>query len=229
MSALLSGSPGVGKSRLAGTALAQAAAEGWGTLAVRASVGFAGVPLGPFRTALRLPPSYSLHELTDAVASELVARRSPRGLLVLVDDCQDLDESSAALLHQLVVAGLITVMVTMRSGVPPPVALTGLWKDGFAELIELQNLSYREATGLLVAAFGGPVQDMSVRRIWRVTGGNPLYVREVVHASKETGAVRQVAGEWRWGGDWAKGGRLQEIVAGRLGRLDPDELTAMEV
>jgi hypothetical protein len=65
--------------------------------------------------------------------------------------------------------------------------------------------------------------------MWHVTGGNPLYLREVVLSSAETGALRQVEGEWRWQGQWATGARLQEIVAARLGRLDPEELTPMEM
>jgi DNA-binding CsgD family transcriptional regulator len=219
----------VGKSRLAGIALRDAAREGWATLVIRGSAGFAGVPFGPFRTVLGIPVSSGLTELTDSVASELVARRTSRGLLVLADDCQDLDEPSAGLLHQLVAAGILVVILTARSGVPAPAALTGLWLDGFAERIELQNLSRLETSELLAVALGGPVQDSSATRIWQMTEGNPLYLREVVHSSKETGALKQLDGEWCWGGDWAKAHRLQEIVATRLGRLDPDELTAMEV
>jgi predicted ATPase len=160
----------------------------------------------------------------ESVAGELVAMRSDKGLLVWVDG-HDLDESSAGLLHQVVTAGLIATIITTRTGTHTPPALTDLWKDGFAERIELQNLSQRETTELLVAGLGGSVQDSSANRIWHVTGGNPLYLREVVLSSSETGALLQVDGEWRWKGEWATGARLQEIVAARLGRSDPDELT----
>ncbi len=228
-SAVLSGPPGVGKSRVAREALEEAAGEGWATLVIRGSPGFAGVPLGPFRTVFRLPSSLQLTELTEAVAHELAAMQSATGLLVLVDDCQDLDEASSGLLHQVVASGLIIAIMTTRSGSHPPAALTDLWKDGFAERIELQNLSRRETSELLVAGLGGSVQDSSANRIWHVTVGNPLYLREVVLSSAETGALKQSDGEWRWRGKWAEGARIQEIVAGRLGRLEPDELTAMEL
>jgi DNA-binding CsgD family transcriptional regulator/tetratricopeptide (TPR) repeat protein len=229
MSAILSGPAGVGKSRLARAAMSEAAREGWATLAVRGSAGFAAVPLGPFRTVLRIPSSSELTELTEAVASELLAMRTTRGLLVLADDCQDLDESSSGLLHQLVAAGLVVAIITTRSGTTPPATVTALWKDGLAERIELQSLSRRETTELLAASLDGSVEDSSANRIWHVTGGNPLYLREVVLSSAETGALRQVEGEWRWRGEWATGSRLQEIVEARLGRLDPDELSAMEI
>jgi DNA-binding CsgD family transcriptional regulator/tetratricopeptide (TPR) repeat protein len=121
------------------------------------------------------------------------------------------------------------VIVTTRTGSLTPPALTDLWKDGFAERIELQNLSRRETAELLAAGLDGPVRDSSANRIWQVTGGNPLYLREVVLASEETGALQKVDDEWRWDGAWAGGARLREIVAGRLGRLDPDEMTVMEM
>jgi DNA-binding CsgD family transcriptional regulator len=229
VSALIAGAAGAGKSRLARAALAEAAGEGSATLAIRGSPGLVGLPLGPFRTVLRAPSSSGLAEVTQSVAGELTAMRSARGLVVLAEDCQDLDEASAGLLQQLVAAGLIVAMMTARSGVPTPVALTALWTEGLAERIELQNLSKRETLELLTAGLGGPVEDSSADRIWQVTAGNPLYVREVVLSSAESGALREVEGQWRWRGEWARGARLQEIVAGRLGRLDPDELTAMEI
>jgi DNA-binding CsgD family transcriptional regulator len=159
----------------------------------------------------------------------LQALRSEKGLILLADDSQHFDEASAGLLHQLAAAGQLVVIVTTRSGTDTPPALTELWKDGFAERIELQNLSRRETAELLAAGLGGPVRDSSANRLWQVTGGNPLYLREVVLASEETGALNKVDEEWRWDGAWASGARLREIVAGRLGRLDPDELTVMEM
>jgi DNA-binding NarL/FixJ family response regulator len=229
VSAVIGGPIGVGKSRLAHAALADGARDGWATVAIRGSAGSAGVPLGPFRSVLRIPGSSELSELSKSVAAELAAMRSAQGLLVLVDDGQDLDEASSGLLHQLVAAGLIVAIITTRSGVRAPAGLTSLWKDRLAERVELQNLSRRETAELLAAGLGGSVEDTSASRMWHVTGGNPLYLREVVLSSAETGALKQVDGEWQWRGEWAKGARLQEIVAARLGRLDPDELTAMEM
>jgi len=228
-STVITGPPGVGKSRLAHVAMTEAAREGWGTLAIRGSTGFSGVPLGPFRTVLSIPSSSTLTELVGSVERELKVMQSAKGLLVLANDCQDLDEPSIGLLHQLVATGSIVCLLTVRSGSHLPAGLTDLWKDGLAQRLELQNLSQGETAELLAAALAGGVQDSSANRIWQTTGGNPLYVREVVLSSVETGALREVGGEWRWQGEWAQGGRLQEIVAARIGRLGPDASTAMEI
>ena len=185
--------------------------------------------LGPFRTVLGLAGSSDLTELTESVVRRLETMRSSSGLLLLADDCQDVDDVSAALLHQVVAARLVVALITTRTGTQTPPALTDIWKDGLAERIELYNLSQRETTDLLTRGLGGNVQDSSANRIWNVTEGNPLYLREVVLSSRETGALREVDGEWRWRGAWATGPRLQEIVTARMAGLEPDELTALEL
>jgi ATP/maltotriose-dependent transcriptional regulator MalT len=228
-SAVLMGPAGVGKSRLAAAAAAEAAAEGWVTIAIRGSDGFAGVPLGPLRTVLQLDATTDLSELTAAVSQVLVGMSRGRGLLVSVDDGHDLDDATAALLHQLVAAGTVSVLVTIRTRADMPGALTALWKDDLAARVELLNLTHRETEELLGYILGQVVETSTAERIWKVTDGNPLYVREVVLSSIESGALREDGGEWRWRGTWATGSRLQEIVATRLGRLDPDELTAVEM
>ena len=229
VSAVISGPAGVGKSRLAREAVEEAARDGWATVGIRGSVGYAGVALGPFRMVLGRQGPAELTELTESVTHQLVSMRSPRGLLMLVDDGQALDEFSAALLHQVVAAGLAVAIITTRAGAPVPAALTDIWKDGFAQRVELQHLSRLETLELLAKGLDGNVQDSSANRIWNVTEGNPLYLREVVLSSRETGALSRADGEWRWRGEWATGARLQEIVGARLGTLDPDELTAMEL
>lgn len=228
-SACISGAAGVGKSRLGREALDEAAAEGWATLSIRGSSGYAGIPLGPFRTVLGLAGSSDLTELTESVVRRLETMRSSSGLLLLADDCQEVDDVTAALLHQVVAARLVVALIITRTGVQTPPAVTDIWKDGLAQRIELYNISQRETTDLLTKGLGGSVQDSSANRIWNVTEGNPLYLREVVLSSREAGALREVDGEWRWRGAWSTAPRLQEIVATRLDGLHPDELTAMEL
>ena len=228
VSAVITGEPGVGKSRLADEASIEAAGEGWATLRIRGTEGFSLVPLGPLRTVLEVPNVPDLGVLSGAIEDELLARRSAKGLLLWVDDAQHLDEHSAGLLHQLVDSGALVVIVTARSGAPVASAVTALWKDGLAERLQLQNLSCRETEELLAQVLGGSVEDSSTSRIWNVTRGNPLYIREVVYSGRETGALVQMDGEWRWRGRWATGPRLKEIVAARLGRLDQSEVSALE-
>ncbi|HEV2361282.1 MAG TPA: ATP-binding protein, partial [Acidimicrobiales bacterium] len=168
-SAVVSGPAGVGKSRLASAAASDAAADGWATVAIRGSAGLSGVPLGSLRTVLGITGPNELAELTAAVEGALLGLRSRKGLVVLADDCQQFDDATAGLLHQLVAGGSIVVIATARSGTQLPQAIVDLWKDGLAERLELQNLSRLETTQLLTRFLGGNVQDSSANRMWHVT------------------------------------------------------------
>jgi DNA-binding CsgD family transcriptional regulator len=227
-SAILSGPAGVGKSRLAREAVAEAAKDGWATLSIRGSAGMAGVPMGPWRMVFPLASATNLMELTECVSQELLARCAAAPTLIHVDDCHYLDDATAAVLHQAVATDLAVAILSVTHRTQVPVALTDLWKDGLAERLELQNLSHAEIGELLEAALGAPVQDSSANRMWQFTQGNPQILHEVVLASVESGALRVEGGEWRWRGGWSAGSRIQEIVAARLGALSSDENSTME-
>lgn len=233
-SVVLNGAMGVGKSRLAREARARAARQGWATLEVRASAGLAGVAFGPLRTVLAVGSSgtgkspRNLQEVAAAIERELLAMRSTGGLLLFVEDAHDLDDASSGLLHQLVSGGSVVAILTTRAGCKPPPSVTALWKDGFADRIEVQPLSRRQTVELIQQVLAGPLEESSTDRLCRLTDGNPLYVREVLLASLDSGALQERDGLWRWRGEWASGGRLQEIVASRLSGLDPDELGVVE-
>ncbi len=229
-SLILTGAPGVGKSRLAAEALREIQGHAdWATLAVHVGAGINSLPFGALRVALDLEVrGPDLNDLASSVHDALSAQGSAAHLLILVDDAHLLDDQSAGLLHAMVASGDATLLATLRSGEPAPFAVTALWKDGLADRLELQSLSPLESATLLRAVLGEAIEESTLERLWQVTEGNPLYLREIVSASLETGSLRQVDGEWRWRGGWARASRLQEIVAERLGRLDPDELTIIE-
>ncbi len=226
--ALITGPPGVGKSRLARVTAEHAVAEGWATVSLQGSTGFRAVPLGPLRTVLRVPGLPSLADLLVSVEQALEARRSSRGLVVVANDCQFLDPATVGLLHQMAAVGSIVLVATARTNTMPS-DLHTLAREERATRLELQDLSERESRELLEVALGAPVQDSSAGRLWTITGGNPLYLREVVLTSLESGALAETSGEWRWRGKWAHGDRVQEIVSERVGRLSVDATHAVEI
>jgi DNA-binding CsgD family transcriptional regulator len=224
------GAAGTGKSRLALESAAEAEAAGWATVVLGGSGALSSVPCGPFRAVVPAPPASSdgMAQVAGSIEHALFAMRSAKGLVLVVDDAHLLDEASAALVHQHAAAGSSAVLVTARAGLPLPPTITALWLDDLADRIRLANLSRNETAALLAGALGAELRDSSVDRLWRVTDGNPLYLREVVLSSFETGALREDGGQWSWDGTWASGVHLQEVVAERLGRLDADEQRAIQ-
>jgi DNA-binding CsgD family transcriptional regulator len=228
-SAVVTGPAGVGKSKLVAVASDDAAEDGWSVVSVRGSVGLGSVALAPFRMAFQLSEPDDPATIASTIERVIGARTATQRVLLAVDDSQELDDPSAGLLHQLVATGAVTAIVAARSGARAPEAVVNLWKDGLARRVELQDLSRGETTELLAVALGEGIRDSTISRLWRMTGGNPLYVREVVLATLESGALAWESGQWRLRGGWSAGERLQEIVAARIGRLDAEAATALEL
>jgi DNA-binding CsgD family transcriptional regulator len=228
---VLAGEAGVGKTRLAREALARAEAAGWEVEWLAATRAAASIPFGVVSHLLPRAERLGDDRLdTLRRAAELLAERSGgRPLLVGVDDAHLLDDASAALVHQLAFRGLAVVVATVRTGEPAPDPVIALWKDGLARRLDLSALSPLAAAELLERALGGPVDGVTKEEVLRISGGNPLYLRELVLGGLESGALRQVDKVWRWRGRLAGATRLAELVQGRLSTLDEAARVAVEL
>jgi hypothetical protein len=82
---------------------------------------------------------------------------------------------------------------------------------------------------LLEARLGGPVDNAAARRLWSITRGNALYLRQLVDGELESARLHQVAGVWRWSGELALSPGLGELVSARIGQLPEAERDVMEV
>src|SRR6185436_5285884 len=109
--------------------------------------------------------------------------------------------------------------LTVRSGEPAPEAITGLWKDEHLQRLELAALTEEETASLLGAALGGSVARAAAHDLWRITGGNALYLRHLVEGEVEAGRLASTGGMWRWSGRPQLSPGLAELVTARIGRL----------
>jgi DNA-binding CsgD family transcriptional regulator len=162
-------------------------------------------------------------DLFRAVRRELEQRAAGRPFIVAVDDAHLADPLSAALLHHVATATGVRLLVAVRTGEPVVDAVTALWRDGMAQRIDVQPLGCDDVELLLQTVLGGEVEVASARRLWNVTGGNPLYLHEIVSEAQRTGTLEVVHGVWRWHGQVRVGARLRELVELRLAALDDDE------
>ena len=217
---LLAGAPGVGKTRLAREALAAADAAGCETKWAVASRAVATIPFGA--VAHLLPPAEekSTHlQLLQQAGQWLAERAGGRRVVLGIDDAHMLDDASAALLFHLVINGIAFVVATLPTGVPAPGPVTALWKEGVAERLEIQALARSEVSQLIEAALGGPVEGLTRERLWQLSRGNILYLRELVRGGRQTGDLACSEGMWRWAGPVSAPPQLAELIQVRIGGL----------
>jgi DNA-binding NarL/FixJ family response regulator len=225
---VLTGPAGVGKTTL--LELAQELFEASGCAAVRisGSASLAGVPLSAF-ARYATEGATGLHDVLSGAWRALEAAAGPRGLAVLVDDAQFLDDASAGLLYQLAACGAAKVLLAVRSGEAVPEAVMSLWKDGHCERLELSTLTRSQVEDVVGQALQGRVDGATAHDLWRVSGGNLLYLRELVRSGLEGGALAPRGEIWTWSGSPGVPARLTELVSARLVTLGPEERLALDL
>jgi DNA-binding CsgD family transcriptional regulator len=217
---VIAGSPGVGKTRLAREAAAQAARLGW---TVRWAVGTAAaqsLPLGAFAQWAAGLDGNPLRVISDVIAA-ITASAQGEPVLIAVDDAHLLDDLSAFALYQLVLRRAATVIATLRSGERTPDAVTALWKDAHLRRLDLQPLSRPQSDALLEKVLGSRIEASCGDRMWRLTWGNVLFLRRLV--TQEFDGRRLLIGPdgWQWTGEMAVSESLIDLIDAQIGGV-PD-------
>jgi DNA-binding CsgD family transcriptional regulator len=225
---VITGSAGVGKTRLAREAMALAAERGWTVRWVAGTLAAQSIPLGAcVQWADRLDGDPL--QLVSNVIAKVTASPNGAPVLVVVDDARLLDDLSAFVLHQLVLRRAATVIATIRTGAPAPDAVTALWKDGHLQRLDLQPLSRSESDILLQSALGGPVSTACAERMWRLTRGNVLFLHQLVNQELQAGRLLSRDGQWRWVGIMEVSPSLIDLVDLRIGSTPEPVLEVIDL
>ncbi|MDO8185602.1 LuxR C-terminal-related transcriptional regulator [Conexibacter sp. JD483] len=227
---VVGGGAGVGKSRLARAAVDAAESGGVHVARVHATRSAAAVPLGAFAGVV--PAAARADDLLGLLRGGLAALREQAGtmpLLVAVDDAQLLDPPSAALVLHLVESGAAFVVATVRSGEPCPDAIVSLWKDAGARRLELAPFTPAQTAAVVERSLGGPLEQGALHWLHERSGGNALYLRELVAGALDADALVQRRGLWRLESRPAVSQTLVELVGARMAALGDDERRLLEL
>ena len=215
---LVCGAEGVGKSRVAREALSAAASQGCETRWTVGTSSARAIPLGAF-TAWAPSGVSDTVQLLQGVIESLTAASSATKVVLGVDDIHLLDDLSTFVVHQIVQRGAAKVILTVRDDEPIPAAIQEIWKAGQFDRLDLEQLSLEEITTLLSAALEGSVDSDATQRLWKLTRGNVLYLRNIVEQEVADGRIVQENGYWRWIGDPVMPPGLVDLIESRIGAL----------
>ncbi len=227
---VVAGAAGVGKSRLAREITDRAYERGWSTKMVVGMKAAASIPFGAVAPLIDEPVrDASPVEMLAQARRVLTAVGGGPTRLLAVDDAQRLDPASATLVHQVVAEGICRTVLTVRTGEPVPDAIETLWTGGLAQRCDLGKLSRPQTGELLAAVLGAPVDGATQHRLWEASGGNVLYLRELVLGASAAGSLRKEGGLWRSHGSAMIPARLVELIERRVDNLAPDVRAALDV
>ncbi len=227
---VLIGGAGVGKSRVGREAAAAAERGGAFVEWVLATRSAASVPLGAF--ADLVPPSARTDDLRALLRGSVAAlqdRAGRRSAVVAVDDAQLLDEPSAALVLHIAETGAAFVLATVRSGDAAPDAIVSLWKDAGLDPMELDPFTREETATFVEATLGATAEQRALGWLHETSGGNALYLRELLRGAVDDGALARVRGVWRLERTPPVGRSLVDLVGTRMAELGEPERRAVEL
>ncbi len=213
------GAAGVGKSRIAREALSAAESRGCDCRWATATSSARAIPLGAFAAWAPSGVTDTVQLLRGVIESLTAPSANGRAVVVCVDDVHLLDDLSIFVVHQIVARRAAKMILTVRDGEPIAAGVQEIWTLGHFERLDLQPLSRDETTSLLSATLAGPVDPDAAQRLWELTRGNGLYLRNIVEQEVADGRIAQRRGRWYWLGDPVVPPGLIELIESRIGDL----------
>ncbi|MFC0527908.1 helix-turn-helix transcriptional regulator [Phytohabitans kaempferiae] len=228
---ILSGTAGIGKTRLLREAVTDLPSERFAVWTATASIAVAGLPFGGLAQVLPgdQPVGVSPAGLLRWAVEALHREAAGRPMVLAIDDAHLLDPSSAALVYLVARDAHATVLGTLRTGEQVPLPVRALWTDDLVDHDELTPLSAADTSALLTEMLAGPVDTASADRLWRLSAGNPLLLRELVIAASATDELTRLYGVWRWTGEFDLAPRLTDLIDARIGDLGDEVREVIEL
>jgi DNA-binding CsgD family transcriptional regulator len=228
---IFGGVAGIGKSRLLREGVAGVDTDRVAISAATANAATAALPLGGLATVLPAdqPAGASPAGLLRWAVDALHRQAAGRPIVLAIDDAHLLDPLSATLVYYVARAERATVLGTVRTHEQVPDPIRALWTDDLVERVELGPLTDADTADLLSQVLGGPVDSASAHRLWRLSQGNALLLRELVFAARNGGEIVQAYGVWRWTGRLELVPTLTDVVDARIGELTTDVRRVLEL
>ncbi|MCR4403752.1 MAG: tetratricopeptide repeat protein [Candidatus Acetothermia bacterium] len=192
----------------------------------------ARVPV-PERLPVPLQPEEQWR-LTIALTQSLIAlaeatQPEPRPLLLVLDDLHQADESTIQYLdylaHHLPRERILLLGTYRTEEVPRPLEelIAQLQPRGLLEQVSLGRLSQEEAASLIRQMLNLSGEEEFIEKVYLETGGNPLFIIELMKSLIEGGALSIEEGQWRIPSAGAIEAHIpptiRELVSVRLRRL----------
>ncbi|MFF3911455.1 LuxR C-terminal-related transcriptional regulator [Streptomyces sp. NPDC001848] len=158
-----------------------------------------------------------------SLQARLPVGRRPR-LVITADDLRSADTPALVLTEQLVTGGQALLLASASASGQLPSGVRRLLIDARIRRVHVEPFGRTGAAKVLTARLGGPVTVDTAERLWDLTRGNALALRELTEQSLAEGSLRVVRGSWQWQGlSKLPGSRLTDLAGLLLGDLNPDE------
>lgn len=187
--------------------------------------------LAPLLTALTPGQTDQPRAVLKALMTELnpEGQRGAAQAVLVVEDAQHLDDSSAAVIAQLAAAEAARVVLLCRPHPSPPPEVLSMWSEGLVDRFELQPLTKLEVDELCARVLGSPLVPSAGAVLFRSSGGNPMFLLELIGHARSRGHLLRRNDTWVLIGEpGAATVRLMDLVRNQILQLNPEQRQALE-
>ncbi|MBD0746619.1 LuxR C-terminal-related transcriptional regulator [Streptomyces sp. CBMA152] len=221
------GPAGVGRTALLTAVTAQLGVSRFEVVWTAATEASRQLPFGVFRGLLGVGGRLDHGQAYGLLRTELARRAGRRTPVLVIDDVHHLDDASAALTLSLAGDGNLRLVVSAQSGLPASDAVVALWKDSYLERFDIAPFGLADTGRLVHALMEGAGARPTVDLLHQWTGGNPLFLTELVRHGRATRRLVSGGGVWWWRGPLTVPPRLAELFERELRGLDPRHQDAL--
>jgi len=194
---------------------------------------FEDLPRAPQEEQLKLTAESAAGQFRDLLTREIVKRLSGRPTLLFLHDFHWADDATAAVLDFLISdirEHCVMICVSARPGGVKDNALARVLeqskKHQRATSMDLESLAQIEVRQLIASILGEPGLAARVSRwTYETSGGNPLFVEEILKHLADRGLLHRATGNWDLDEKHLKGlevpSNIAAVIRQRLAHLTP--------
>ncbi|MGZ4510467.1 MAG: AAA family ATPase [Mycobacterium sp.] len=228
---VLVGNSGVGKTTMAGALADAVETRGLSVRFVQGTRTGSAVPLGAF---YRFLPVGTAREPAAMLAVAQRTLEREQNLVLVVDDIQFLDPLSVTLVHRLLAQPLLAqgstrLIATVRAGDAVPDAVTAVFNERPLLHLHITAFTPERTATLTRTVLGEAVETRLIDELHSRSAGNPLMIRGLLDAGRQSGALMHTADGWQLRAELHLDRHLYDMLELRLRSLAPEEQHAVEV
>ncbi|XBH21899.1 transcriptional regulator [Jonesiaceae bacterium BS-20] len=212
---ILTGPAGIGKTHLMRTIAATLENQHQLAPLLTASPLSKTIPLGAF---LGTDGSIPKDRLAPAALIDFFTRQRSQAVL-LIDNADQLDDTSLFILISLIRTSGLQAVITTRDLNSAPEEIKALYDSGELNHVAVDGLTDADVDELAMHMVGGPLTPDTRPRILEITNGNPLHLREIITGSLREGRLARTVHGWELQGEPTPTPRLAHLVGKRFDGL----------
>lgn len=227
--AVVVGDGGIGKTALVRAAAARSSCY---VVNVRGSRVSGKTPFGALAWLISdLPEGVVSHpvKLLRELESALQQQADGKQILLLVDNAEHLDDSTAMILSQLVRRAAVAVLATAENLSASAAEFLSLWTEGLLHRIDLVALPTEQTRELMENILGDRVSSIAAQAMQRHSGGNPQMIKLLTQEQADEGCLVRQDAVWGLAKPLVFSGQVAELITARLKRLPPAERALVQL